>query len=147
MRELAPKYSNQDMADGYSDEDYYSKNKKRTTAVRKKPYKVNEKTRLELKKAGFPEKYIKFLERCINTQVKGKKPPVTELIAQGGAGQIQSQFGEVMAMAFMLHFCSEAHARGGCARGGTQAVIRDGSRHASPTGIYLPDTPRSSSSS
>jgi len=89
------------MADGYSDEDYYSKNKKRTTAVRKQPYKVNEKTRLELKKAGFPEKYIKFLERCINTQVKGKKPPVTELIAQGGAGQIQSQFGEVMAMAFM----------------------------------------------
>jgi hypothetical protein len=101
MRELAPKYSNQDMADGYSDEDYYSKNKKRTTAVRKQPYKVNNKTRLELKNAGFPEKYIKFLERCINTQVKGKKPPVTELIAQGGAGQIQSQFGEVMAMAFM----------------------------------------------
>jgi len=101
MRELTPDYSKQDMADGYSDEDYYSKNKKRTTAVRKQPYKVNEKTRLELKKAGFPEKYIKFLERCINTQVKGKKPPVTELIAQGGAGQIQSQFGEVMAMAFM----------------------------------------------
>ena len=101
MRELTPKYSNQDMADGYSDEDYYSKNKKRTTAVRKQPYKVNNKTRLELKNAGFPEKYIKFLERCINTQVKGKKPPVTELIAQGGAGQIQSQFGEVMAMAFM----------------------------------------------
>jgi hypothetical protein len=101
MRELAPKYSNQDMADGYSDEDYYSKNKKRTTEVRKQPYKVNSKTRLELKNAGFPEKYIKFLERCINTQVKGKKPPVTELIAQGGAGQIQSQFGEVMAMAFM----------------------------------------------
>jgi hypothetical protein len=101
MRELAPKYSNQDMAEGYSDEDYYSKNKKRTTAVRKQPYKVNNKTRLELKSAGFPEKYIKFLERCINTQVKGKKPPVTELIAQGGAGQIQSQFGEVMAMAFM----------------------------------------------
>jgi hypothetical protein len=101
MRELAPKYSNQDMADGYSDEDYYSKNKKRTTAVRKQPYKVNNKTRLELKNAGYPEKYIKFLERCINTQVKGKKPPVTELIAQGGAGQIQSQFGEVMAMAFM----------------------------------------------
>ena len=50
MRELTPKYSNQDMADGYSDEDYYSKNKKRTTEVRKQPYKVNNKTRLELKK-------------------------------------------------------------------------------------------------
>jgi hypothetical protein len=101
MRELASEYSNQDMAEGYSDEEYYSKDKKHSTEVRKQPYKVNDNTRTELKNAGFPEKYIKFLERCINTQVKGKKPPVTELIKQGGAGQIQSQFGEVMAMAFM----------------------------------------------
>jgi hypothetical protein len=101
MRELTPEYANQDMADGYADEDYYSKDRKHSTEVRKQPYKVNEDTRTQLKNAGFPEKYIKFLERCINTQVKGKKPPVTELIKQGGAGQIQSQFGEVMAMAFM----------------------------------------------
>jgi hypothetical protein len=104
MRELAPEYSNQDMAEGYSDDDYYSTSnggRKHSSLVRTKPYKVDENTRTELKNAGFPEKYIKFLERCINTQVKGKKPPVTELIKQGGAGQIQSQFGEVMAMAFM----------------------------------------------
>jgi hypothetical protein len=101
MRELAPEYANQDMADGYADEDYYSKDRKHSTEVRKQPYKVNDDTRTQLQNAGFPEKYIKFLERCINTQVKGKKPPVTELIKQGGAGQIQSQFGEVMAMAFM----------------------------------------------
>jgi hypothetical protein len=104
MRELAPKYAKQDMAEGYSDDDYYSNEnggRKHSTAVRKKPYKVDNKTRAALQQSGFPEKYIKFLERCINTQVKGKKPPVTELIQQGGAGQIQSQFGEVMAMAFM----------------------------------------------
>jgi len=104
MRELAPDYSNQDMADGYSDDDYYSTSnggRKHSSLVRKEPYKVDKSTRTKLKESGFPEKYIKFLERCINTQVKGKKPPVTELIKQGGAGQIQSQFGEVMAMAFM----------------------------------------------
>jgi hypothetical protein len=104
MRELAPDYSNQDMADGYSDDDYYSTSnggRRHSSLVRKKPYKVDNGTRTKLKESGFPEKYIKFLERCINTQVKGKKPPVTELIKQGGAGQIQSQFGEVMAMAFM----------------------------------------------
>ncbi len=104
MRELAPEYSNQDMADGYSDDDYYSTSnggRKHSSLVRKEPYKVDKDTRTKLKESGFPEKYIKFLERCINTQVKGKKPPVTELIKQGGAGQIQSQFGEVMAMAFM----------------------------------------------
>ena len=104
MRELTPEYSKQDMADGYSDDDYYSTSnggRKHSSLVRKAPYKVDSDARTQLQNAGFPEKYIKFLERCINTQVKGKKPPVTELIKQGGAGQIQSQFGEVMAMAFM----------------------------------------------
>jgi len=99
-------YSDQDMAEGYSDDDFYSdENKaslsKQKVKIRQEPYKIDNSTREQLKQAGFPEKYIKFLERCINTQVNGKKPSVTELIKQGGAGQIQSQFGEVMAMAFM----------------------------------------------
>ena len=106
MRPLADGYSDQDMAEGYSDDDFYSEEHqavllKQKVKVRQEPYKVDDSTREELKKAGFPEKYIKFLERCISTQVNGKKPSVTELIKQGGAGQIQSQFGEVMAMAFM----------------------------------------------
>ena len=101
MRELPSDYAEQDMAEGYSDEEYYSKDSKHSTEVRNEPYKIDDATKKELQNAGFPKKYIKFLERCINTQVKGKKPPVTELIKQGGAGQIQSQFGEVMAMAFM----------------------------------------------
>ena len=106
MRDLENGYADQDMAEGYSDDDFYSEEHqaallKQKVKVRQEPYKVDESTRQQLKKAGFPEKYIKFLERCISTQVNGKKPSVTELIKQGGAGQIQSQFGEVMAMAFM----------------------------------------------
>jgi hypothetical protein len=106
MRPLKDGYSDDDMAEGYSDEDFYSEENKASLLkqkikVRQEPYTIDDSTREELKKAGFPEKYIKFLERCINTQVSGKKPSVTELIKQGGAGQIQSQFGEVMAMAFM----------------------------------------------
>jgi hypothetical protein len=106
MRPLTDGYADDDMADGYSDNDFYSEEHKAALLkskikVRETPYKIDDSTRTELKKAGFPEKYIKFLERCINTQVNGKKPSVTELIKQGGAGQIQSQFGEVMAMAFM----------------------------------------------
>ncbi len=106
MRDLENGYADQDMAEGYSDDDFYSEEHqaallKQKVKVRQEPYKIDESTRQELKKAGFPEKYIKFLERCISTQVNGKKPSVTELIKQGGAGQIQSQFGEVMAMAFM----------------------------------------------
>ena len=106
MRDLKEGYSDQDMADGYSDDDFYSEENKASLSkqkikVRQQPYKIDNSTREQLKQAGFPEKYIKFLERCINTQVNGKKPSVTELIKQGGAGQIQSQFGEVMAMAFM----------------------------------------------
>ncbi|MFZ9243052.1 MAG: hypothetical protein ACO295_07555, partial [Sediminibacterium sp.] len=106
MRPLTDGYADNDMAEGYSDDDFYSdENKasllKQKIKVRQEPYKIDDSTRAELKKAGFPEKYIKFLERCINTQVKGKQPKVTSLIQQGGAGQIQSQFGEVMAMAFM----------------------------------------------
>ena len=106
MRDLKEGYSDQDMAEGYSDDDFYSAEHKKDLVkqkikVRSKPYKMDEASKKNLKDAGFPEKYIKFLERCINTQVNGKKPKVTELIKQGGAGQIQSQFGEVMAMAFM----------------------------------------------
>jgi len=108
MGEMVKNYAKQDMAETHTDEIFYSqknrkelKTRKPPIQIRQSPYKIDSKTRNELVKNGFPEKYIKFLERCINTQVKGKKPPVTDLIKQGGAGQIQSQFGEVMAMAFM----------------------------------------------
>ena len=105
MSDANPKYAKKDMAEGYSDEEYYSKRgangEGHSTRVRTQPFIFDESLHKELRKNGFPEEYIKFLERCINTEVDGKQPPVTELIKQGGAGQIQSQFGEVMAMAFM----------------------------------------------
>ena len=106
MKELTQGYSKMDMAQGYADADYYSpenlkKLESQKVKVRKNPFKVDKSFRQTLNASGFPEKYIKFIERCVNTQVQGKKPPVTMLIQQGGAGQIQSQFGEVMAMAFM----------------------------------------------
>jgi hypothetical protein len=100
-----PKYPKKDMAEGYSDKEYYSKRgsngEGHSTRVRTEPFIFDKSLHNDLTNAGFPEEYIKFLERCINTEVDGKQPPVTELIKQGGAGQIQSQFGEVMAMAFM----------------------------------------------
>ena len=105
MGNANPKYAKKDMAEGYSDKEYYSKKgsngEGHSTRVRTQPFIFDKSLHNELTNAGFPEEYIKFLERCINTEVDGKQPPVTELIKQGGAGQIQSQFGEVMAMAFM----------------------------------------------
>lgn len=97
-------YSRTDLPKEYSDAAYYStKNGGRghSTKVRKKPFLFDKKTRTALSSQGFPEKYIKFMERCINTQISGKKPPVTELVDVGGAGQIASQFGEVVSMAMM----------------------------------------------
>jgi len=95
-------YAKTDLPKEYSDDTYYSpKNGGRghSTKVRKKPFLFDKQTRAGLQKQGFPEKYIKFMERCINTQISGKKPPVTELVDVGGAGQIASQFGEVASMA------------------------------------------------
>lgn len=105
MAPMDPNYSKKGMAQGYSDKEYYSEDgadgQGHSTQVRKKPFLFDKKTQEVLISAGFPKEYISFIERCINTEVDGKQPPVTELIKQGGAGQIQSQFGEVMAMAFM----------------------------------------------
>lgn len=97
-------YSQRDLPEQYSDDAYYSKNnggRGHSTKVRQKPFLFDKKTRASLQGQGFPEKYIKFMERCINTQISGKKPPVTELVDVGGAGQIASQFGEVVSMAMM----------------------------------------------
>jgi hypothetical protein len=105
MTSTNAEYSKKDMAKGYSNKDYYSNKgadgQGHSTRVRTNPFIMDNKTHTALVESGFPEEYVKFLERCINTEVDGKQPPVTELIKQGGAGQIQSQFGEVMAMAFM----------------------------------------------
>ena len=64
--------------------------------------------------------------------------------AGGNTRRKKGMGGRARAIAFTLHFRSEAHARGGCARGAPKLKSVKESRHASP--IYLPDIPRSSSS-
>jgi hypothetical protein len=93
-------YVQMDMPEGYSDQDYYSPTRKKSTAVRKNPFLFDDAHKQLLLSSGVPLKYIKFIERCVNTKVasNGTKPPVTELIDQGGAGKIPSQFGEVVSM-------------------------------------------------
>jgi len=97
-------YVQRDLPEDYADDVYYSKEnggRGHSTKVRSQPFKFDDATRSMLEARGFPVKYIKLLERCVNTQISGKKPPVTELVDVGGAGQIASQFGEVISMAMM----------------------------------------------
>ena len=46
----------------------------------------------------FPKKYMKFLERAMNSQKKDDKPAIGNMISQGGAGRNSAQVGEVMTM-------------------------------------------------
>jgi len=89
MGNANPKYAKKDMAEGYSDKEYYSKKgsngEGHSTRVRTQPFIFDKSLHNELTNAGFPEEYIKFLERCMNTEVDGKQPPVTELIKHIGS--------------------------------------------------------------
>ena len=58
------------------------------------PFKFPE----DISNGKFPKKYVTLLERMMNTQRKGKKPPITDFISGGGAGAIAAQAGEVMTM-------------------------------------------------
>ena len=46
----------------------------------------------------YPKKYATLVERMMNSQRKGKKPPITDFITGGGAGANAAQAGEVMTM-------------------------------------------------
>ena len=52
----------------------------------------------ELNKGKFPKKYIKLIERMMNSKRVGTKPEISTLISKGGAGAISAQAGEVLTM-------------------------------------------------
>ena len=46
----------------------------------------------------FPKKYVKLIERMMNSKRVGTKPNITTLISSGGAGAISAQAGEVLTL-------------------------------------------------
>jgi hypothetical protein len=52
----------------------------------------------DISNGKFPKKYATLVERMMNSQRKGKKPPITDFISGGGAGANAAQAGEVMTM-------------------------------------------------
>ena len=52
----------------------------------------------DISNGKFPKKYATLVERMMNSQRKGKKPPITDFISGVGAGANAAQAGEVMTM-------------------------------------------------
>jgi hypothetical protein len=57
-------------------------------------FKISE----ELDAGKFPKKYIKLIERMMNSKRVGTKPEISTLISTGGAGAISAQAGEVLTL-------------------------------------------------
>ncbi len=57
-------------------------------------FKISE----ELDVGKFPKKYIKLIERMMNSKRVGTKPEISALISTGGAGAISAQAGEVLTL-------------------------------------------------
>jgi len=57
-------------------------------------FKISE----ELDVEKFPKKYIKLIERMMNSKRAGTKPEISVLISTGGAGAISAQAGEVLTL-------------------------------------------------
>ena len=57
-------------------------------------FKISE----ELNTGKFPKKYVKLIERMMNSKRVGTKPEITKLISDGGAGAISAQAGEVLTL-------------------------------------------------
>ena len=57
-------------------------------------FKISE----ELDTGKFPKKYVKLIERMMNSKRVGTKPEITKLISDGGAGAISAQAGEVLTL-------------------------------------------------
>jgi hypothetical protein len=52
----------------------------------------------ELNKGKFPKKYVKLINRMMNSKRVGTKPEISTLISKGGAGAISAQAGEVLTL-------------------------------------------------
>ena len=57
-------------------------------------FKISE----ELDTGKFPKKYVKLIERMMNSKRVGTKPEISTLISSGGAGAISAQAGEVLTL-------------------------------------------------
>ena len=79
-----------------NDEEFAEKNKKFANPIPPEPYKMPDFLNDNPK---FPKKYVKALERMMNTQPKGDATKWGHFSdIQGGAGQISAQAGELMTM-------------------------------------------------
>ena len=58
------------------------------------PFKISD----EIDTSKFPKKYVKLIERMMNSKRVGTKPNITTLISSGGAGAISAQAGEVLTL-------------------------------------------------
>ena len=58
------------------------------------PFKISD----EINTTKFPKKYVKLIERMMNSKRVGTKPNITTLISSGGAGAISAQAGEVLTL-------------------------------------------------
>jgi hypothetical protein len=98
MGSLEDGYVNRSLEEEYGDEQYYERMKDSGLAIREPLYRVPSTVVENLISNGFPIQYIQLIERSINTERKGDDPKFTDMIPGVGAGQNQSQFGEIMSM-------------------------------------------------
>jgi hypothetical protein len=89
------------VGDDYGDDAYYSRMELSGLRIRSPLYKVSPGYREMLLARGFPEHYIQLIERSMNTERRGDEPKFTEMLPGVGAGQNQSQFGEIISMTMM----------------------------------------------
>jgi hypothetical protein len=94
MSEVADGYADRDVPEGMSDAEYYAKN----PSVLARRFVVPPEIRARLRAANVPERYIKFLERVINS--KATVPP-SDMAAISGQGTNASRFGEALTMVLL----------------------------------------------
>jgi hypothetical protein len=101
MQSLEEGYEDRTLDGEYSDGAYYKRMRESGLSVREPLYQVPYYIREVLLSSGFPTQYIQLIERSLNTERRGDEPKFTDMIPGVGAGQNQSQFGEIMSMAMI----------------------------------------------
>lgn len=105
MEPMVDDYVDVSLTGHYSDDEYYKRMGKKFK-IRSPLYKMSDQLRDALRKNGFPDQYIQLVERSMNVERRGDEPTFSDMMPGVGAGQNQSQFGEIMSM-FMISLPSE----------------------------------------
>jgi len=106
MRERSTSYDKKSLTGHYGDDEYYARAAKKPPQglglkVRNPRFKMPAKFVKALRDRGFPPQYIQLIERSLNVERKGDSPKFSDMLAGVGAGQNQSQFGEITSMAMI----------------------------------------------